>query len=48
MNITKNNPTTFKEAVNSPDKTMWIKAINNELDNLYNKIMTCVKHIPKI
>ena len=48
MNITKNKPTTFKEAINSPDKLMWIKAINNELDNLYNnKIMTFVRHIPK-
>jgi len=42
---TPNNST---EAINCPNKSYWINAINDELNNLYNnKIMTFVKHIPK-
>jgi len=38
----------YTETINFPNKSNWINAINDELNNLYNnKIMTFIKHIPK-
>ena len=47
LNITKENPLTYTEAINCPEKLKWIKAINRELKNLYHtKTMTFVRSIP--
>jgi len=41
-------PNNYTEAINCPNKSNWINAIKDELNNLYNnKIMTFVKRIPK-
>jgi len=46
-NINNIIPKSYQQALNSPFKNDWIKAINDELNNLYsNNIMTFVKHIP--
>lgn len=42
------NPTTFEQATNCREKDKWLKAIADELNNLYrNKVMIYVDKLPK-
>jgi len=46
-NINYEIPKTYFQAINSKNKRYWIKAINDELNNLYsNNIMSFVKYVP--
>ena len=46
--IYSDTPNSYKEAINCPNKNNWYKAIQEELNNLYNNnIMSIVNYIPK-
>ena len=47
-NNTTENPKTYNNAIKSKNADKWLKAIKDELSNLYNnKTMTFVKFVPK-
>jgi len=47
LNIKTNIPTTYQQAINSPESEEWKEAIDDELKNMYdNNVMKVVKNIP--
>jgi hypothetical protein len=43
----KDSPTTFKQAMRSPESTHWKTAIKTELENLSQKLVWSVQQLPK-
>ena len=47
LNIKTNIPTTYQQAINSPESEEWKEAIDDKLKNIYdNNVMKVVKNIP--